>query len=211
MLIGLGFLTTLGGVMLLSVAGYMAPNMYLYQLGYDRTQKIQRALPDAIDLLTISVESGLGFDAALAQVARNTEGPLADEFALVLQEMQIGLGRGAALRALGDRTHVADVKGFVSSMVQGDLTVHWIQNGGGQRRFVEPAVLNELAKSGWTEVREEGVPSPVDSAATLLTVSGALARTAEGDRPVLTRRLERAEDPKFLHSRGLYHRPPTVS
>jgi tight adherence protein C len=120
MFLGLGFLPTLGGVMLLSVAGYMAPNMYLYQKGYDRTQQIQRALPDAIDLLTISVESGLGFDAALAQVARNTEGPLADEFARVLQEMQIGLGRGAALRALGDRTHVADVKGFVSSMVQAD-------------------------------------------------------------------------------------------
>ena len=120
MILGLGFLPTLGGVTLLSVAGYMAPNMYLYQKGYDRTHKIQRALPDAIDLLTISVESGLGFDAALAQVARNTEGPLADEFARVLQEMQIGLGRGAALRALGDRTHVADVKGFVSSMVQAD-------------------------------------------------------------------------------------------
>jgi tight adherence protein C len=120
MLLGFGFLTTLGGVMLLSVTGYMAPNMYLYQKGYDRTQKIGRALPDAIDLLTISVESGLGFDAALAQVARNTEGPLSDEFARVLQEMQIGLGRGAALRALGDRTHVADVKGFVSSMVQAD-------------------------------------------------------------------------------------------
>jgi tight adherence protein C len=120
MVLGLGFLPTLGGVMLLSVAGYMAPNMYLYQKGYDRTQKIERALPDAIDLLTISVESGLGFDAALAQVARNTDGPLAEEFARVLQEMQIGLGRGAALRALGDRTHVADVKGFVSSMVQAD-------------------------------------------------------------------------------------------
>ena len=120
MILGFGFLTTLGGVMLLSVVGYMAPNMYLYQKGYDRTQKIERALPDAIDLLTISVESGLGFDAALAQVARNTDGPLSDEFARVLQEMQIGLGRGAALRALGDRTHVADVKGFVSSMVQAD-------------------------------------------------------------------------------------------
>jgi len=118
--LGFGFLPTMGGVMLLSVAGYMAPNMYLYQLGYDRTQKIERALPDAIDLLTISVESGLGFDAALAQVARNTDGPLAEEFARVLQEMQIGMGRAAALRALGDRTHVPDVKGFVSSMVQAD-------------------------------------------------------------------------------------------
>ncbi len=59
------------------------------------------------------MESGLGFDAALSHVARNTDGPLAEEFARVLQEMQIGLGRGAALRALGDRTHVPELKGFV--------------------------------------------------------------------------------------------------
>ena len=77
-------------------------------------------MPDALDLLTISVESGLGFDAALSHVARNTEGPLAEEFARVLQEMQIGLGRGAALRALGERTHVPELKGFVSAMVQAD-------------------------------------------------------------------------------------------
>lgn len=120
LLLGLGL-----GLMLVfcigaAVAGYLAPNMYLYQKGYDRTNAMQRAIPDALDLLTISVESGLGFDAALSQVARNTEGPLAQEFARVLQEMQIGMGRGAALRALGDRTHVDEVKGFVSAMVQAD-------------------------------------------------------------------------------------------
>ena len=120
MLFSLSLLPTLGVCMVLSVLGYMSPNLYLYQKGYDRTQKMQRALPDALDLLTISVESGLGFDAALAQVARNTEGPLAEEFARVLQEMQIGMGRGAAMRALGERTHVPEVKGFVSSMVQAD-------------------------------------------------------------------------------------------
>lgn len=103
-----------------AVLGYLAPNMYLYQKGHDRTDKMQRALPDALDLLTISVESGLGFDAALAHVARNTEGALAEEFARVLQEMQIGLGRGPALRALGDRTHVPELRSFVSSMVQAD-------------------------------------------------------------------------------------------
>jgi tight adherence protein C len=103
-----------------ALVGYQAPNLYLYQLGYDRTEKIRRAMPDALDLLTISVESGLGFDAAISQVARNTDGPLAGEFARVLQEMQIGLGRGAALRALGERTHVPELKGFVSSMVQAD-------------------------------------------------------------------------------------------
>lgn len=120
MLFGLGFGPMLAFCVLAAVAGYMAPNMYLYQKGYDRTQKIQKAMPDALDLLTISVESGLGFDSALSQVARNTDGPLAEEFARVLQEMQIGLGRGAALRALGERTHVPELKGFVSAMVQAD-------------------------------------------------------------------------------------------
>ena len=103
-----------------TVVGFFAPNLYLYQKAYDRTEKMQRELPDAIDLLTISVESGLGFDAAVQQVARNTQGPLAEEFSRVLREMQIGQGRSAALRAMADRTNVADVRTFVSSMVQAD-------------------------------------------------------------------------------------------
>ncbi|HSV37541.1 MAG TPA: type II secretion system F family protein [Nocardioidaceae bacterium] len=119
-LFGFGFAGMLMWCVGAALLGYLAPNLYLYQLGYDRTDKIRRAMPDALDLLTISVESGLGFDAALAQVARNTDGPLAEEFARVLQEMQIGLGRGAAMRALGERTHVPELKGFVSSMVQAD-------------------------------------------------------------------------------------------
>jgi tight adherence protein C len=121
MIFGLGFAPMLGFCVIAAVVGYLAPNMYLYQKGHDRTQLMQKAMPDALDLLTISVESGLGFDAALQQVARNTDGPLAEEFARVLQEMQIGLGRGAALRALGERTHVPELKGFVSAMVQADV------------------------------------------------------------------------------------------
>lgn len=120
LILGLGFLATLGFVVLASLAGYMAPNMYLYQQTYDRSEKLQRALPDAIDLLTISVESGLGFDAACAQVARNTDGPLSEEFARMLQEMQIGLGRSQALRSLADRTNLPDLRSFVSAMVQAD-------------------------------------------------------------------------------------------
>ena len=120
LLLGVGFLPTLGLVVLASLAGYNAPNMYLYQQTYDRADKLQRALPDAIDLLTISVESGLGFDAACAQVARNTDGPLADEFARLLQEMQIGRGRAEALRSLGERTNLPDLRSFVSAMVQAD-------------------------------------------------------------------------------------------
>jgi tight adherence protein C len=102
------------------VVGYYGPNLYLYQRGHDRTETMQRELPDALDLLTISVEAGLGFDAALSQVARNTEGPLAQELARVLQEMQIGLGRGAALRALGERNTIPELRSFTSAMVQAD-------------------------------------------------------------------------------------------
>jgi tight adherence protein C len=120
LLLGLSFLPTLGFVMAASVAGYMAPNLYLYQKAYDRSGKMQRALPDAIDLLTISVESGLGFDAAVAQVARNTDGPLAEEFARMLQEMQIGRGRSEALRSLAERSNLPDLRSFVSAMVQAD-------------------------------------------------------------------------------------------
>lgn len=103
-----------------TVVGFFAPNLFLYQRGYERAERLQRELPDAIDLLTISVESGLGFDAAVQQVARNTEGPLAEEFSRVLREMQIGQGRADALRALGERTNVPDMRSFVGAMVQAD-------------------------------------------------------------------------------------------
>lgn len=103
-----------------SVAGFFTPDMYLYQKGADRAEAMRKTFPDALDLLTISVEAGLGFDAALSHVAKNVEGPLADEFARVLQEMQIGLGRAGALRALGERTTLEEMRGFVSAMVQAD-------------------------------------------------------------------------------------------
>ena len=97
-------------VVLLAVLGWFGPDMWLYQVGYDRKEQMQRELADAIDLLTISVEAGLAFDAALAQVARNTEGPLAGELFRVLQEMQIGTGRLDALRALGERTEIEELR-----------------------------------------------------------------------------------------------------
>ncbi len=100
--------------------GFMAPDLYLYQRAYDRSEDVRRSLADAVDLLTISVEAGLGFDAALQQVARQTDGPLAEEFSRVLREMQLGQGRADALRALSDRTNVDDLQAFVGAMVQAD-------------------------------------------------------------------------------------------
>ena len=104
--------------------GFFLPDILLYNSGLKRQAKIQIALPDALDMLTVCVEAGLGFEAALAQVARNTVGPLAAEFARVLQEMQIGKSRSQALRAMADRTTVPEARAFVSALVQaGDLGI----------------------------------------------------------------------------------------
>ncbi len=104
----------------IATLGYFVPNMVVYQLSSSRGERIRRELPDALDLLTIIVEAGLAFDAALAQVARHTTGPLAAEFFRVLQEMQIGLGRSEALKAMGERTNVPELRQFVTAMVQAD-------------------------------------------------------------------------------------------
>lgn len=110
-------LTVVGGVVG-AVMGFFLPDVLLYNSGLKRQQKIPIALPDALDLLTICVEAGLGFDAAVAQVARHTEGPLAAEFSRVLQEMQIGKSRSEALRAMSERTTVPELRSFVSALIQ---------------------------------------------------------------------------------------------
>lgn len=102
------------------VLGWFLPELVLYQMAYNRSQQIQRDLPDNLDLLTISVEAGMGFDAALGNVARNADGPLAEEFFRVLHEMQLGTGRMESLRSLADRTDVEDLRVFVNAMAQAD-------------------------------------------------------------------------------------------
>lgn len=115
-----GFLSSIGLALLLGAFGWFLPNIVLYQKAYNRSDSIRKSLPDALDLLTISVEAGLAFDAAVGQVARNTVGPLAEEFFRVLQEMQIGKGRTEAMRSLGERTDVDELRTFVTAMVQAD-------------------------------------------------------------------------------------------
>lgn len=107
------FCAGLGGVI-----GFFLPDVLLYNTGSKRQAHIQAALPDALDMLTVCVEAGLGFDAALAQVARYTRGPLAAEFARALQEMQIGVARTQALRGMVSRTSVPELRAFISAIVQ---------------------------------------------------------------------------------------------
>ena len=101
-----------------ALVGFFLPDVLLYNSGDKRQAKIQTALPDAMDMLTVCVEAGLGFDAALVQVARNTTGALAAEFARTLQEMQLGASRTQALRAMAARTTVPELRTFVSALTQ---------------------------------------------------------------------------------------------
>jgi tight adherence protein C len=101
-----------------AAAGYFLPDVLIYNAGLKRQHRLAISLPEGLDLLTICVEAGLGFDAALAQVARNLKGPLAAEFARVLQEMQIGKSRSEAMRALAERTNVPELRAFVSALTQ---------------------------------------------------------------------------------------------
>jgi tight adherence protein C len=105
---------------LFTLTGYTIPSAGLSARASKRQKEIRKAMPDTMDLLTISVEAGLGFDAALAQVVKNVPGPLSEEIARMLQEMQIGVSRAEALRHLNDRTEVPELDGFVLSMIQAD-------------------------------------------------------------------------------------------
>ena len=101
--------------------GYYLPEWLLRSKSGKRQGQMQRALPDALDLLSITVEAGLGFDAAMARVARQAGGPLGEEMHRVLQEMQLGKSRAEALRDFGERSSVPELKSFVLAMVQADI------------------------------------------------------------------------------------------
>ena len=101
--------------------GYYLPEWVLRSKSGARQKTMRRALPDALDLLSITVEAGLGFDAALSRVARQEGGPLGGELYRVLQEMQLGKSRADSLRDLGDRTSIPEFKSFVLAMIQADV------------------------------------------------------------------------------------------
>ena len=81
---------------------------------------MRRELPDALDVLAVSVEAGLGFDAALARLGEYLEGPLVEEFLLVLAELRIGESRSAALRKMADRVDIPELTSVVSSLIQAE-------------------------------------------------------------------------------------------
>jgi tight adherence protein C len=109
-------LLAVGGV----AGGYYLPSLWLKSKISHRQRAIVRALPDALDLLTICVEAGLGFDAAMAKVAEKWDNELSRAFSRVIQELQLGKLRREALRDMSDGMEVTDVSAFVAAIIQAD-------------------------------------------------------------------------------------------
>jgi tight adherence protein C len=116
---GLG-MQQLGLLAALVLGGLYMPHMWIKAKIRARQRVILKSLPDAIDLLTTSVEAGLGIDAGLGQVSEKVKGPISDELRRVLREMAMGSARKDALKALSDRTGVPDVKLFVNALIQAE-------------------------------------------------------------------------------------------
>jgi tight adherence protein C len=102
------------------LVGFLGPDYFVSMYARRRKERIRAALPDALDLLAVSVEAGLGLDGAIAKLTEHMEGPLADEFGLTLSEMRIGESRGEALKRLGERVDTPEISSFTRSIIQAD-------------------------------------------------------------------------------------------
>lgn len=124
-LLSLTALSSLGTVKYMSaglfaVALVVLPTQRLGREVLEREKRIERQLPDILDLLVICMEAGLGFTAAVARTIANVEGEMSDEFGLALAEMRAGASRSNALKNLGERVQLPEVQSFVLAIRQAD-------------------------------------------------------------------------------------------
>jgi tight adherence protein C len=106
--------------LLFALIGFVLPDIFVSFKARGRRDEIRAELPDALDLLAVSVEAGLGFDAAISKLTEHMEGPLIDEFALSLGEMRIGETRRAALEKMVQRVQAPEIASFVRAIIQAD-------------------------------------------------------------------------------------------
>jgi tight adherence protein C len=102
------------------VLGFFGPDAWLRRKIDERRVSMQKALPDVLDLMVISVEAGLGFDSALSRVVATVPGPLSEEFFRMLQETRVGVSRRDAMRHLMDRTDLDELRSFLLAMIQSE-------------------------------------------------------------------------------------------
>lgn len=103
-----------------SLIGFFTPQLLLQSRINSRQDEIRKAMPDALDLLTICVQAGLGFDAAMKKVAEKWDDELADEFDKVLREIRLGKVRREALRNMSDRIGISEMTSFVAAIIQSE-------------------------------------------------------------------------------------------
>ena len=97
---------------------YYLPDLMVRSAANKRKEQIARALPDFLDLLTVSVEAGLGLDSAMAKIAERLHGPLQEEILITLHQIRMGKARHVALREFADRCDVDDLTNFISALIQ---------------------------------------------------------------------------------------------
>ncbi|MFO7944192.1 MAG: type II secretion system F family protein [Anaerolineales bacterium] len=103
-----------------SAIGFFVPQLLLQSRINSRQDEIRKAMPDALDLLTICVQAGLGFDAAMQKVAEKWDDELADEFDQVLREIRLGKVRREALRNMDDRIGISEMTSFIAAIIQSE-------------------------------------------------------------------------------------------
>jgi len=108
------------GAAALGGLGFLGPELWLSRRIKARQKAVLLAVPDTLDLLTISVRAGLSFDGALAKVVEKTHGPLADEFRRALAEIRVGKARRDALRDVTGRTDVSALSNFIGAIIQAE-------------------------------------------------------------------------------------------
>ncbi|RCK69533.1 type II secretion system F family protein [Desertihabitans brevis] len=111
---------SMGLALLVTVVAYFVPDLLLQSRAQERNQQITLELADTLDQMTIAVEAGLGFEAAMARAGRNGKGPLAEELVRTLQDVQMGRSRREAYEALAARTDTPDLRRFIRAVLQAD-------------------------------------------------------------------------------------------
>jgi tight adherence protein C len=106
--------------LVLGLLGFMVPKLVLSSRVQKRQASVAVELPDALDLLSVSVEAGLGFDGAVQKLTEHMKGPLIEEFEMALGEMRIGEGRQEALKKMAQRSASPEMGSFVRSIIQAD-------------------------------------------------------------------------------------------
>ena len=116
----LGLLGALALAGLFAAGGFALPGVFVSGKARRRREEIRAQLPDALDLLAVSVEAGLGFDGAVAKLTEHMEGSLTEEFSLTLGEMRIGESRQDALKKMAERVATPEVATFTRAIIQAD-------------------------------------------------------------------------------------------